>query len=303
MIDTSSSDDSNSALTSRSRLEILDGAIRRLRAANRSSPLRTAEWLLTELLECDRAELYAEPDRSVPPDVETQFEDMVDRRVDGEPIQHILGYASFYGLEFEVSPDVMVPRPETELVVERALSCLNGVEQPRVVDVGTGSGCIALTIKHERPDAIVYGCDVSKTALDVARRNARRLSLDAEFFLSDVTGDARPEVGSGELDLIVSNPPYIPRDEATSLPDVVQNYDPEVALFVDDDPLSFYRDLTRWVHRLCRPEGAFVFEVHADYGEEVKRVLLQNGIKDVHLEQDLNNRPRIIWGRVPKATS
>lgn len=303
MVDTSSSDDSNSALYSRSRVEILDGAIRHLRAANRSSPRRTAEWLLTELLECDRADLYAEPERSVSPEVETQFEEMVDRRVDGEPIQHILGYASFYGLKFEVSPDVMVPRPETELVVERALSCLEGVEEPRVFDVGTGSGCIALTIKHERPDALVYGCDVSRNALAVARRNAGRLSLDVEFFMSDVSGNTRPEVGSRGLDLIVSNPPYIPRAEATSLPDVVRNYDPEVALFANDDPLSVYRDLTSWVHRLCRPEGAFVFEVHADYGEKVKSVLVQNGIRDVHLQRDLNNRPRIIWGHAPETAS
>lgn len=303
MVDTSSSNDSDSVFSSPSRVDVLAGAIRRLRAANRSSPRRTAEWLLTELLECDRAELYAEPERSVPPEVETQFEEMVDRRVDGEPIQHILGYASFYGLTFEVSPAVMVPRPETELVVERALSCLEGVEEPRVLDVGTGSGCITLTIKHQRPDAFVYGCDVSRDALDVARRNASRLSLDVEFFVSDVSGDTGPEVGTRGLDLMVSNPPYIPRAEATSLPDVVRNYDPEVALFADDDPLSIYRDLTSWVHRLCRPEGAFVFEVHADYGEKVKSVLVENGIRDVHLERDLNNRPRIIWGHAPKAAS
>ncbi|WP_103029754.1 peptide chain release factor N(5)-glutamine methyltransferase [Salinibacter altiplanensis] len=283
------------------RLELIDHAARRLTAADRSAPRRTAEWLLTELLGCDRAHLYAHPDRTVASSAARQFREMVERRVQGEPLQHILGYASFHGLRVRVSPDVMVPRPETEIVVDRALACLEAVSSPQVLDVGTGSGCIALALKHERPDAEVHACDVSTDALGVARDNAQDLDLDVQFFNGDLRSEA-PDAAPRDVDLLVSNPPYIPDAEAGSLPPVVREYDPDQSLFAGSDPLRFYRALVGWTEVLCAPGGSFVFEVHAEYAAAVEGLFRGEGtVEAVHTEEDLSGRPRIVWGRTERA--
>lgn len=299
----SRADKSDTGASLRTRLEILHWAVRRLEKAGRSAPRRTSEWILSELLDSDRAALYSGADRSVSSETAARFEEMVERRADGEPLQHILGYASFYGLRFDVSTAVMVPRPETELVVERALACIENIEQPHVLDAGTGSGCIALTVKHQRPDAVVHGCDVSPEALAVARRNGDRLGLEVEFVEADLTAQSIPASVPRDLDLIVSNPPYIPEAEAESLPDVVRDYDPDVALFTGSDPLQIYGALARWVRGLCVPGGSFVFEVHAEYGGDVRILLQEEGLDDVTLEKDLADQPRIVWGRAPGSDS
>jgi release factor glutamine methyltransferase len=281
------------------RLELLNRAVQRLEEAGRTAPRRTAEWLLTEVLDCDRAQLYTHPDRNVSSGAAKQFREMVERRDQGEPLQHILGYASFRGLRVQVTPDVMVPRPETEIVVDRALRCIESVAAPRVLDVGTGSGCIALALKQERPAADVHACDVSTDALAVARENAEELGLDVQFLEANVLADEIPEAVPGDLDLLVSNPPYIPDDEAESLPPVVREYDPDVSLFAGADPLRFYRALVRWAGALCRPGGAFVFEVHAAYADAVVDLCRRTGLADVAVDEDLSGRPRVVWGRVP----
>ncbi len=284
----------------KTRLGLLDAAVRRLDAAERTAPRRTAEWLLSEVLDCDRAHLYAHPEHPVSREAVQKFEEMVERRVQGEPLQHILGSVSFYGLELQVGPDVMVPRPETEEVVGRALDCIEETERPRILDVGTGSGCIALALKHERPDARVHACDVSPDALAVARANARSVKLDIQFLEADVLADAAPSGRLGHVNLLVSNPPYIPDNEADSLPPVVREYDPDVALFAGDDPLRFYRALLDWVRELCVSGGAAVFEVHAAYADEVVALLRREGLTDVFVEEDLNGRPRVVGGHVPE---
>ena len=292
-----SGSDAETAEASPTRLELIDRAARRLGAADRSAPRRTAEWLLAELLDCDRAHLYAHPDRAVAASAAKQFREMVERRVQGEPLQHILGYASFHGLRLRVSPDVMVPRPETERVVDRALACIEGVSGPRVLDVGTGSGCIALALKHERPEAEVHACDVSTDALAVARANARDLALDVQFFEGDLRADAAA-AAPRDVDLLVSNPPYIPDAEAESLPSVVREYDPDRSLFAGRDPLRFYRALVDWVRACCAPGASFVMEVHAEYAAEVEELFRgEEVVGAVHTEEDLSGHPRIVWGR------
>ena len=296
----SSGHDEETAGASPTRLELIDHAAQRLGTADRSAPRRTAEWLLTELLDCDRAHLYAHPDRAVASSVAQQFREMVERRVQGEPLQHILGYASFHGLRLRVSPDVMVPRPETEAVVDRALACIEHVSTPRVLDVGTGSGCIALALKDERPDAAVQACDVSTDALAVARANAQDQDLDVQFFEGDLRTEA-PDATPRGVDLLVSNPPYIPDAEAESLPPVVREYDPDRSLFAGRDPLRFYRALVDWARECCASGASFVLEVHAEYAAEVAELFGGEGIVEaVHTEEDLSGRPRVVWGRTER---
>ncbi len=281
--------------TASTRLAILDRAVQRLKAAERDAPRRTAEWLLTEMLGCDRGQLYAHPERPIAPDDAQRFIEMVDRCVAGEPLQHVLGYASFRGLRIDVSPAVMVPRPETEEVVEAALSAIDDLEAPRVLDVGTGSGCIALALKHERPDAHVHAWDVSPDALAAARDNADRLGLDVHFDEVDLFADEATDQLLEPVDLLVSNPPYVPDEEAESLPPVVRHYDPDVALFAGDDPLRFYRVLAARAPELCVPGAALVFETHADYADEAAAVLENEGLTDVRVREDLSGRPRILY--------
>ncbi len=276
------------------RQTLLDEATQRLDRADWDAPRRTAEWLLIEVVGGDRGTLYARSQRTVASDLVQQFHEMVDRCVEGEPLQHVLGYTSFRGLRIDVSPAVMIPRPETEEVVEAALDAITGVDAPRVLDVGTGSGCIALALKHERPDAEVTAWDVSVDALAVARGNARRLDLDVEFREVDLFAAESAEQATRPVDLLISNPPYIPDEEAESLPAVVREYDPAEALFSGDDPLRFYRELAARVPELCVPGADIVLEAHADYAEEAAALLREAGLADVRVHTDLSGRPRIL---------
>ena len=256
---------------------------------------------MMEVLDTDRGKLYAHADQAVEADAAAQFTAMIDRCEAGEPLQHVLGYTSFRGLRIEVSPAVMIPRPETEEVTGAALHTIEDIDQPRVLDVGTGSGCIALALRHARPDAIVEGWDVSGAALAVARQNARQLSLDVTFSEVDLfsTEALRPDA---RVDLLVSNPPYIPDDEADQLSATVRDYDPPEALFAGADPLRFYRALAEKASGLCRSGAAVVLETHAEFADASAQVAREAGLTDVEVEHDLSDRPRILIGHVPNRT-
>lgn len=275
---------------------LLHAATERLRGAECEAPSRTARWMLEDLLDVPRTAFLLEPERLVSDEHVRQFAQWVQRRASGEPLQHILGYATFRGLRIRVSPDVLIPRPETEEVVAHALGCIADVDAPRVLDVGTGSGCIALALKDARPDATMAGCDVSRAALRVARANGEHLNLDVAWHTADVLDDAFPALTPGALDLLVSNPPYIPDAEAHSLPDVVHDYDPHVALFSGTDPLRFYHALARHAKDVLAPSGWLVVEAHADYATGVANCFRTHGLDAVDVVRDFAGRPRIAQG-------
>lgn len=213
------------------RRSLVEHAVRVLEEAGIEDARRNAEWMAEEVFQCSRLALYMGSEESVSTAEVQRVERMVSRRIVREPIQYILGHADFYGLRLHVTPDVLIPRPETEQVVERALGLLRDVQCPRVLDIGTGSGCIPLALKHERPDATVFACDISERALCVARGNALRLRLDVTFFQADVLNDTFAEQAPAGLDLVISNPPYIPHQEADSLEPEVVAHEPHLALF------------------------------------------------------------------------
>lgn len=276
---------------------LLRASTEQLADAGVEHPRRNAEWILAEVLDCSRAALYAYPKRTVVADQRARLRRMVDRRCQHEPLQYILGYEEFFGLRIEVSPAVLIPRPETEDVVEEALRCLDGIRRPRVLDVGTGSGCIALAIKHERPEAIVHACDVSPAALAVARRNARAHDAAVSFFQADVMSDALADRVPPPLDLVISNPPYIPNAEASRLPEDVREHEPAEALFTGTDALRFYRAIARRAFVLLREDGWLVFETHAHYAEDVRDLLRNLGAEPVEVKNDLSGRARIAVAR------
>lgn len=279
------------------RRALLQWGIQQLKAEEVEAARRTAEWMLADVLDCRRVELHAYPEQAVDERAQAAFAAKVARRKGGEPLQYILGHADFYGLCLEVTPAVLIPRPETEQVVEKALRLLGEVEAPRVLDAGTGSGCMALAVKHERADARVWACDASEKALAIARANAARHELDVRFAQVDLLVPEASEGLPPGLDLLLSNPPYIPRDEESTLSHEVRGHEPPEALFCGDDPLRFYRVLARLGTELLAPGGWLVVEAHAHYAEEVCAFLKEKGLVQGHVQEDLAGRPRVVAAR------
>jgi release factor glutamine methyltransferase len=212
-----------------------------------------------------------------------------------EPIQYIVGKAWFAGLEFHVTPDVLIPRPETEELVEWILATIRGKTSLKILDVGTGSGCIALTLVHHLPNAEVIGIDISQAALEVAKKNELALKLSCTFLPFDLLSAGESAFES--LDLIVSNPPYIPESEWASLDQNVLTFEPSLALKVPDaDPLLHYNKVCELGRSWLKPGGWVFFEIHADFGAEMFALMVRWGYQNVEVRKDLSGRDRMAAG-------
>ncbi|MDX1420282.1 MAG: peptide chain release factor N(5)-glutamine methyltransferase [Rubricoccaceae bacterium] len=281
------------------RRALLEQTLARLQEAGIEEARRNAEWLLEEGLGASRVEILARPEAPVSTGEALQVEALVARRLRREPLQYVLGHADFFGLRLRVTPAVLIPRPETEEVAEDALRRLDGRETPWALDVGTGSGALALALKHRRPDAEVFACDVSEAALAVAADNAERLGLAVSFVQGDVLDPAFGHDAPPSFDLVVSNPPYVPETERATLAPEVRDHEPAEALFVPgDDPLVFYRTLAARAPDLLKPGGWLVVETHADHGEAVRDLFAGAGLREAALRRDLAGRPRIVSARL-----
>jgi release factor glutamine methyltransferase len=213
------------------------------------------------------------------------------RLMNGEPLQYILGTVHFHGLQLTVAPGVLIPRPETEELVERIIQ--SGVQPTCIVDIGTGSGCIALALGRAFTGTRVVGMDVSGEALDIARRNAQQLDIEVEWQQADVL-EASFTLPPG-TDLVVSNPPYVPRSEEDGLSMQVRAHEPHLALFVDDaDPLVFYRCIGEVAFRTLPTGGSLWFEGHFVHAPAVADMLRTMGFPEVALYTDLSGNDRFI---------
>ena len=284
------------------RRALLDSATARLQAAGVEGARRTAEWIVEDVTGAGRLALYAGDAEATPAEA-ARVEALVARRAAGEPVQYVLGWADFYGLRLEVTPAVLIPRPETEAVVEEALRRIKTFEAPWVLDVGTGSGAVALALATERPDAEVFAADVSPAALAVAAANAERLGRAVTFVEADALRPAFADAVPPTFDLVVSNPPYVPEAERAGLQVEVREWEPGGALFVPDaDPLVFYRALAGHAERLVRPGGWLVAETHADHGRAVAALWGGAGFEEAAVLPDLAGRDRIAVARRPART-
>jgi release factor glutamine methyltransferase len=274
--------------------QALERAASHLKEAGIESARPDAELLLRHVLGWDRATLYAEARALVPPSEESAFFSLVQERGRRRPLQHLTGRQAFWGREFLVGPDVLIPRPETELLVEAALGRLRGVLRPLVVDVGTGSGCIALSLAAERPDADVHATDISGPALAVARENARRLGLTnrVRFHEGDLLEPIRQL--EGRLHLVACNPPYVDPLEAPRLAPEVRDHEPAVALFPGPDPYALYRRLAPAAAGMLRPGGSLLLEIGQGMESEVVRLLEEAGLRIDRVIPDLQGIPRTI---------
>jgi release factor glutamine methyltransferase len=292
-----------------------------LRAARVPSHTLAAELLLMHALERDRTWLYSHPESSVDDVVAEKYFTLIARRAAGEPTQYLTGKQEFWGLEFEVNPSVLIPRPETEHVIEVALerlgprglkkNLLTGVANPRlrIADVGTGSGCIAIALARELPHAQIIATEISAAALEVALRNAVRHNvadrieftetdlLAAAVHESPLTSHHSPSFSheSRLFDLIVSNPPYISHDEAETLPREVRDHEPSPALFAGAAGTEIYSRLIEQAYSLLRPGGHIVLELGYNSALRVKELLTaENGWTDVGVTNDLAGIPRVV---------
>jgi release factor glutamine methyltransferase len=292
----------------------LKEGLARLRAAQVPSHTLAAELLLLHTLGRDRAWLYSHPEAPLDPDTLRRYFTLVARRAAGEPTQYLTGKQEFWGLEFEVTPAVLIPRPETEHVVEVALERLSarglkidlktGAPSPplRIADVGTGSGCLAVAFAHELPHAEIFATDVSTGAIEVARRNAARHAVsDRIHFLQTNLLDAlfsssvAPHPSPLFFDVIVSNPPYVARSEAASLPRDVREHEPGAALFGGPTGIEIYAGLIKQAAALLRPGGNLVVELGYGAANRVRAILAaQPGWANTCLTNDLAGTPRVL---------
>ncbi len=272
--------------------EAISFATEALRTAGTPEPARDAKVLLAHSLGKQKTFLIAYPEFELSDEQQTRFRAVIERRADREPLQHILGRQEFYGRDFRVSPDVLIPRPETEAIVELAVGFLADRPEPRFLDIGTGSGCIAVSIAAELPAARGVATDISPAALAVARENAYKHGVAdrLSFIESDLFGPAV----EGEFDLIASNPPYIPLEEFRGLEPEVREFEPRVALTDEGDGLAIIRKIITTAPHHLKPGGKLLVEIGFGQSESVSAMIDRTIWPEAAFHNDLQDIPRIL---------
>ncbi len=272
--------------------ELLEWTSNYFREKNINEARLEAEILLARVLGKDRVYLYANYDAPVNQDERSGFREFIKRRVRKEPLAYITGTREFMSLEFKVNPAVLIPRPESEILVEKAIDLLKDTPCT-ICDIGTGSGALAISLAHYLPLARVFATDISPQALDTARDNAASLQVEAEFLEGDLLSPFLDK--ENYFDLIVANLPYIPLEEYYTLDSGVKNYEPQIALLAPGDGLDIYRRLLPQAFTLLK-EGAYLFiEIGWQQGE--KALKMMNNFEEVQIIKDLAGHDRIVMAR------
>jgi release factor glutamine methyltransferase len=276
--------------------QALSSAIERLEAADVGSPRMNAEVLLMFVLGVNRAYLYAHPERELTAEEEARYDEVLAQRATGMPSQYITGHQEFWGLDFVVTPAVLIPRPETEHLVETVLELARGIARPKLVDVGTGSGCVALALAHELKSAAVYAVDVSADALEIAGANAARLRLDGRVHFTQ-SNVLEALAGVHDFDFVVSNPPYVGFGEADKVQKSVRDFEPRVAVFAGEQGLDVIGALIEQAHRALKPGGWLAMEIGYSMRDAVVNLLSPTMWEDVRVVPDLQGIPRVVAAR------
>jgi len=274
-------------------IDIIRWAEEYFSSRNFESPRKEIEWLLRELLQCSRVDIYL---RFEEPLSNAQLEILregVKRRIKHEPLQYITGATEFYSLKFIVTPDVLIPRPETERLVDAAIHSLKPQEKSTILDIGTGSGCIAIALAREYPESRIIATDVTKEALEIAKKNAKlnevtNIEFVQQDFLKDFTLDDK-------IDILVTNPPYVTKEEfLETMPDV-QNYEPRIALTDGGNGLTFYKRIAELASSLMNKNGVILMEVGiGDHPQKVADIFDQPDFEDIEFIQDFNGDDRVV---------
>jgi release factor glutamine methyltransferase len=269
--------------------EALRTAITLLEEHRVGSPRMNAEVLLMFVLGCDRAYLYAHPERELSSDEQSRYDEALEQRARGIPAQYITGHQEFWGLDFVVGPGVLIPRPETEHLVEAVLGLCKNMGHRRIVDVGTGSGCVALALASELPDAEIHATEISGEALEVARANAARLGFEQRvaFHSTDLLQGL-----SGPFDIVASNPPYVGESEYDKVQLEVRKFEPRCAVFAGVEGMDVIRRLAPQARAVLRPGGTLALEIGFSQEAAVRQVLREWG--NVRTVPDLQGIPRVV---------
>ena len=283
--------------------EAISEGSRLLEQADGDEARRTAGVLLAHRLGVDRTRLLTHPEEAIGEEDHQRFLQMLARRVAGEPLQYITGHQEFYRLDFLVTPAVLIPRPETDFLVERVLTLVRDTQlaAPLIVDVGTGSGCIAVTLAVELPGARIIATDISGAALQVARQNAARhgVSTHIEFYEGDLLAPLVTPGISNQVDVLASNPPYVAENQPELVQHEVREFEPHIALFGGVDGLTFYRRLLVEAFGVVRPGGFFVCEIGYSQLGAITEMVVASRWQLVEVIHDLQGIPRTLVIRKP----
>lgn len=274
--------------------QAFESALKQLEAADTPSPRLSAELLLMFSLNCNRAYLFTYPERELASEELARYEEAIARRCIGEPAQYITGHQEFYGRDFIVTPAVLIPRPETEHVIEAALEIVPQNATWNILDIGTGSGCIAITLAKELPQSRLTAVDISPEAIEIAQANTARLEAKVEFRQSDLLSAIEP---GRQFDMIVSNPPYVGECEADKVQRQVKDFEPHVAVFGGERGLDIIRRLVPQVWDHLKPGGWLLMEIGYSIAEPVHEIM--SGWSDFRVIPDLQGIPRVVVGRKP----
>lgn len=273
-------------------IDIINWGEKYLKDRSFDSPRNEIEILLLHLIGCKKIDLYLDFEKVIKPEDLITLRGWIKRRVNREPIQHIIGHSEFYGRRFIVNQDVLIPRPETETVIDISIDALSKKNTPVIIDIGTGSGCIGITLALEIPRSKVFAIDISEAALSIAKKNAAIYNLkNIEFIKMDfLSKDIKHNV-----DLLVSNPPYIPQKEISSLMRDVKEYEPMIALTDNSNGLVFYQKISKIIPHVVKKNGVTILEVgRGDHHNKVKEVFSKEGYSDIETICDLNKDIRVL---------
>ena len=280
---------------------VLDGVARLRSGPHPAHACQDANTLLLHVLGKDKAWLIAHAEEQLSGDQAARYAELLERRFRGEPIQYITGEAEFYGLPFNVTRDVLIPRPETEHSVEKALELASNFTAPRIMDVGTGSGAIAVALAHELPEARITAIDLSAAALAVARKNAELNGVSERIRF--LCGDLLAPVAGEQFEIVVSNPPYVPTNDRATLSVEVRDYEPEMALFAGEDGLEVYRRLIPTAFDALIPGGCVVLELGFGQSHAITELLAGSDFEQIEFVPDLQGIPRVACARRPDKLS
>jgi release factor glutamine methyltransferase len=280
--------------------ESLQSAIARLTSDLVPSPRLNAELLLMFTLNCDRAHLYAHPERELTKEEQSRYDETLTQRTKGVPAQYITGHQEFWGLDLIVSPAVLIPRPETEHLIETVLPLARALKRPvskhlKIADVGTGSGAIALALAKELPNAEIHATDISPSALEIAEANAARLQLERRLIFHDT--DLLNGLEAAAFDFVVSNPPYVGESEEDQVQLEVRKFEPRTAVFAGPTGLEVIEKLIPAAHTVLRPGGYLIMEISGTIADRVRALL--RAWEDITLTNDLQGIPRVASARKP----
>ena len=255
------------------------------------NPKQEIEWLLCDLLQLKRIDLYLKFEDIINKSKLKKLKNWIKRRIEREPLQYITGKVEFYGLKFISTPQALIPRPETERLVDITLNSLKKIPEPKILEIGTGSGCVSIAVSNKKPRANILSLDISKNALELAEINAKSNNCKNINFLEM---DFLNEIPDGRFDILISNPPYIPQKEIENIMPEVKNYEPRIALTDFEEGLNFYFRIAK-VGRTLIPNGIIILEVGlGNHPQKVFSLFKEAGFDHLELIKDYNNNERIL---------